>query len=104
MSTNGDYPEQYNEFRNVIEEMITLHVKKSQDYSPWNVKGAGEVGVAVRLWDKVARLMNLLGWDLSSGKLDVSKTPKNESIDDTLLDLASYAVIMIILRRGKWGK
>ena len=101
---NNEYPQQYNEFRNVIEEMMELHLKKSQDYSPWNVNGVGEVGVAVRLWDKVARLMNLLGWDLSSGKLNVAKNPKNESLDDTLIDLASYAVIMIVLRRGKWGK
>jgi hypothetical protein len=48
--------------------------------------------------------MNLLGWDIGSRKITKAKSPKNESIEDTLLDLASYAVIMIVFLRGKWGK
>jgi hypothetical protein len=99
-----DYPEQFAEYQAVLNEIMDIHKRKSQDYSPWNVKGAGEIGVAVRIWDKTARLMNLLGWDIATGKLDKPKNPKNESLDDTLLDLAAYAVIMIVLRRNKWGR
>lgn len=104
MSDNLEYPEQFSEYQNILNQMMALHVSKSQDYSPWNVKGVGEVGVAVRIWDKTARLMNLLGWDIGTGKMSKSKSPKNESIEDTLLDLASYAVILLIVLRGKWGK
>lgn len=98
------YSEQSQEFKKILDDMFELHLKKTSDYSAWNIKGAGEQGVAVRLWDKVARLMNLQGWDIGTGKWTQPKEPKNESIDDTLLDLASYAIIMLILRRGKWGK
>ena len=101
---NDSYPEQFSEYQNILNQMMVLHKQKSEDYSPWNVKGVGEVGVAVRIWDKTARLMNLLGWDIGTGKISKSKSPKNESIEDTLLDLASYAIILLIVLRGKWGK
>jgi hypothetical protein len=105
MTNNNDsYPEQFSEYQNILNQMMALHKQKSEDYSPWNVKGVGEVGVAVRIWDKTARLMNLLGWDIGTGKISKSKSPKNESIEDTLLDLASYAIILLIVLRGKWGK
>jgi hypothetical protein len=104
VNDNNSYPEQFEEYQRILNQMITMHRSKSEDYSPWNVKGVGEVGVAVRIWDKTARLMNLLGWDIGSGKITKAKSPKNESIEDTLFDLASYAVIMIIFLRGKWGK
>ena len=96
--------EQSKEFEMILDDLFQMHKKKTADYSAWNIKGAGEQGVAVRLWDKTARLMNLMGWDIGTGKWSQPKEPKNESIDDTLMDLASYAIIMIILRRGKWGK
>ena len=98
------YAEQKAEFRDVLETLWDMHQRKSADYGPWNVNAVGETGVAVRIWDKVARLMNLLGWDLSTGNFTAPKTPRNESLDDTLMDLASYCIIMIIYRRGKWGK
>jgi hypothetical protein len=98
------FSEQSEEFQKILDDLFELHLKKTSDYSSWNIKGAGEQGVAVRLWDKTARLMNLMGWDIGTGKWSQPKEPKNESIDDTLMDLASYAIIMMILRRGKWGK
>jgi hypothetical protein len=96
--------EQSIEFEMILDDLFQMHKKKTADYSAWNIRGAGEQGVAVRLWDKTARLMNLMGWDIGTGKWSQPKEPKNESVDDTLMDLASYAIIMIILRRGKWGK
>ncbi len=98
------YPEQFAEYRAILDEIYELHVRKSQDYSSMNVHGVGEAGVAVRIWDKTARMMSLLGWDIASGKLTTPSQPKNESLEDTLMDLAAYAIIMLVLRRGKWGK
>lgn len=98
------YPEQFCEYRKILDEIYALHIRKSQDYSSMNVQGVGETGVAVRIWDKTARMMSLLGWDITSGKLNTPNQPKNESLEDTLMDLAAYAIIMLVLRRGKWGK
>ena len=98
------YPEQTAAFEEIIQSMLTTYKLKMEDYSPWNMKGTGELGAMTRLWDKTARLMNLMGFDIGTGKFTARKDPKNESIDDTLLDLANYAIITMILRKGKWGK
>jgi hypothetical protein len=98
------YPEQTAAFEDIIQNMLDTYKMKMEDYSPWNMKGTGELGAITRLWDKTARLMNLMGFDIGTGKFTAYKDPKNESIDDTLLDLANYAIITMILRKGKWGK
>jgi hypothetical protein len=98
------YPEQTAEFERILVDMLAMYELKMNDYSPWNMKGTGEIGAVTRLWDKTARLMNLMGFDIGTGKFTALKDPKNESIDDTLLDLANYAIITMILRKGKWGK
>jgi hypothetical protein len=98
------YPEQTAAFEDIIQNMLDTYKMKMEDYSPWNMKGTGELGAMTRLWDKTARLMNLMGFDIGTGKFTAYKDPKNESIDDTLLDLANYAIITMILRKGKWGK
>jgi hypothetical protein len=45
--------------------------------------------------DKVHRLLTLTR--------SASADPGDESITDTLLDLAVYAVIGVVYLRGKWG-
>ena len=98
------YPEQTAAFEDIVQNMLDTYKAKMEDYSPWNMKGTGELGAITRLWDKTARLMNLMGFDIGTGKFTAYKDPKNESIDDTLLDLANYAIITMILRKGKWGQ
>jgi hypothetical protein len=68
--------------------------------------GTGEIGLVTRLWDKMARLLNLTGFvvEISEAEYVKPKTPKNESIDDTLCDMAVYAIIGQLLRKGVWGK
>lgn len=102
--TEQKCPEQCEEFRKIIETMYQLHLQKNADYSPHNVLATGFLGLVTRVWDKTARLMNLTGFDIGSGKYLGPKTATNESLEDTLLDLANYAIIGLILRRGKWGK
>jgi len=97
-------PEQCAEFRAIIERMYQLHLDKNQDYSPMNILATGMVGVVTRLWDKMARIMNLTGFDIRTGTLRAPKQPKNESLEDSFLDMANYAVIALIMSHGKWGK
>lgn len=100
-------PEQVKAFREILGGMMRTHLKKNADYSPANIMGTGEIGVVTRLWDKTARLMNLVGF-----KIDINmpvefvepKEPRNESIDDTYSDLAVYAIIGKLLRSGDWGR
>ncbi|HBD02445.1 TPA: hypothetical protein DCZ17_02965, partial [Candidatus Collierbacteria bacterium] len=61
-------------------------------YGKGNILSIKELGIAFRTSEKVERLKNLL--------MDPNKTPSNESIDDSWLDIAVYAVIAKMYRKG----
>lgn len=68
--------------------------RKREDYGTGNINMTGEYGVAVRLLDKVCRLVNLL---------KEGKEPNNESVEDTLMDIHNYSDILHVMRKvGKW--
>ena len=80
----------------ILGELTTIMVRKHEDYGPMNIAGApgGPMnGLRVRMYDKLARLNNLV---------DTGDTPNYESIEDTLLDLANYAIIGLLVQRGQW--
>lgn len=99
-------PMQVEGFIEIVMQMYRVHLSKNSDYSPANILGTGEVGLVTRLWDKIARLMNLMGFkiDVQMSSFTQPEAPKHESIDDTLLDAANYSVIGLLLRRGQWGR
>jgi 5'(3')-deoxyribonucleotidase len=99
-------PAQVKAFREIIEKMYSVHLDKNADYSPANILGAGEIGIMTRVWDKVARLMNLMGFRLNIEKSEFAtpKMPREEAVEDSILDLAVYAIIWLIYRQGSWGK
>jgi len=106
-TTEDRCPEQTQAFRELIEAMYQTHLDKNADYSPANILATGQVGLVTRLWDKTARLLNLQGFRFSieeAGTYEPPRQPKNESIEDTYMDLAVYALIGLIVRQGKWGK
>lgn len=74
-------------------ENAALLDRKNRDYSKENISAFGEFGILVRVNDKICRLKNLLA--------NMSQ-PKNESVEDTWTDLANYAVIALMVRRGLW--
>lgn len=106
-STEAQSPNQTAAFIDVVMGLYRTHLSKNADYSPANILATGEVGLLTRLWDKTARLLNLQGFRLritEPGTYEAPRNPKHESVDDTYLDLACYAVIGLLLRRGKWGR
>jgi len=44
--------------------------------------------------DKIARLNHLI--------YETKDTPKNESIEDSFIDLLNYSAIALMVLRGKW--
>jgi hypothetical protein len=85
-------------FHALLEEVATLSDAKNHDYAHEadplsNFRQATQFGltplqgVFVRMGDKYARLSQL-----ASGKV-----PKNESMRDTLIDLAVYSLIAVLL-------
>lgn len=104
-STEQKYPEQTQMFKEIINRMYCTHLEKNADYSPMNILSTGIVGICTRIWDKTARILNLMGWNLQTGEFSSErKSTKDESIEDNLLDLAVYCIIALIFRAGKWGK
>ena len=102
--TEQKYPEQCKMFKEITDNMYKLHLDKNFDYSPSNMLATGMDGAVVRLWDKIARIMNLCGFDILTGTRTEVKEPKNESLLDSFFDAANYSIIALILKAGKWGK
>ena len=76
---------------NVYAKLYDILVKKQKDYGPDNIRkspGGPLNGLTVRLYDKIARLNNLL----QTGAL-----PENESLRDTFIDIANYGVIGVMI-------
>jgi len=89
--------QQFAEFKKIIDDMFELHKRKNNDYGSDNIGALGEGALFVRIWDKVSRLKSLT-WEKKNAQV------KDESIEDTIKDLAVYSIIWLIYRHGKWGK
>jgi len=82
----------------VSDELNSLLLSKHKDYGPTNISmapGGPLNGLRVRMHDKLARINNLLENNLSD-------TPQHESLEDSFKDLANYAIISILVLKGKW--
>lgn len=90
------YPEQFTAFMIVCDALLTQHERKAKAYGAHAIGRFGVFGIAVRMSDKIERLITL------TENQNISDA--DESIDDTLMDLAGYAIIALIVRKGKWGK
>ena len=82
-------------FSQVNEELLTMFLKKHHDYGKGNILDTKELGIAFRVSDKLNRLKYLLS---------NNKNPNNESIEETWVDIAVYAVIAVMYRRGWFQK
>lgn len=78
----------------VLAEIRATLISKQMDYGKSNILDFGEIGILVRTNDKIARLKNLIM---------NNKKAKNESVDDSWKDLAGYAVLALMLRRGTFN-
>lgn len=84
-------------FAELAQECIELYAKKNADYDnsfDENMDKFGEIVGTIRIGDKYSRLEKLTK---PSNKANV----KDESIDDTLIDLACYALMMLSYRKRK---
>ena len=65
----------------------TTLVKKQKDYGPKNIEKFGINGIVIRIYDKIARLENLL---------NKNSFAENEPLQDTLLDIVGYSIIAVM--------
>lgn len=81
-----------------FDEAEKLLLKKHKDYGPKNISGSpgGALnGLRVRIHDKLARINHLY---------DTGSTPENESLRDSFIDMANYAIIALLVLDDKWDK
>ena len=79
-----------------FDENADLLLRKHADYGPKHISlspGGPLNGLRVRMWDKMARINNLI---------DSGATPENESLKDSFQDLANYATIAMLVLDGNW--
>lgn len=84
-----------NEIQKEFMKATALFDKKHSDYGKNNISMSGQVGIVVRMMDKLARIQNLM---------DKKVNPENESMEDSWDDLMNYAAIGKLLGNGKWDE
>jgi len=78
----------------VLSDISDTLIKKQLDYGPNAIKRFGMEGIVIRMSDKMERLINLI---------ELKKDPTvDESIEDTLFDLAGYAIIGLMYLEGNF--
>jgi hypothetical protein len=83
---------------NYTDGLAELLIKKQKDYGPKNISdspGGPLNGLRVRMFDKLARINNLV---------ETGATPQNESLRDSFMDIANYAIIAMMVLDDKWDK
>ena len=80
------------------EGLAELLISKHRDYGPKNISqspGGALNGLRVRMWDKLARINNLI---------ETNADPKHESLEDSFKDMANYAIIGLLVLQEKWPR
>jgi hypothetical protein len=90
------------EFEEAVQQKFqhakSVLLSKHKDYGPTNISlspGGPLNGLRVRMWDKFARINNLI---------DSGATPEHESLKDSFLDMANYAIIAMLVLDDEWDR
>ena len=79
-----------NQFKGITEEMLQTYIRKNHDYGDSFNKSLDKFGIiasVVRMNDKMERIESLMNKE---------SLVKDESIKDTLLDMANYAIMTVM--------
>lgn len=90
--TETEYGNKVRHHADICEELNEIYARKNHDYGDSFGKGYAEYGMVmavIRLEDKLNRLKSLI---------KAESLVKDESINDTLMDLANYAIMTVMER------
>ena len=90
--TETEYGNKVRHHDSICKELNEIYARKNHDYGDSFGKGYAEYGMVmavIRLEDKLNRLKSLI---------KAESLVKDESINDTLMDLANYAIMTVIER------
>lgn len=80
----------------IAKDNVALLLSKHRDYGPKNISqspGGPLNGLRVRMWDKMARINNLI---------ENGAQPEHEGLIDSFKDISNYALIAQMVLKGKW--
>lgn len=83
------------EFKAILDQMNDIYIKKNNDYGDSFNKTCDKFGLMaplIRMTDKLNRFEQLIN-PLTNQRL------QDESIEDTLIDLANYAILTVLYQR-----
>jgi len=100
------YPETSKTFQDIQFNQWQLFCKKQKDYGPKNIS----VGTNLETEEEVKLALTGL-WFRMNDKMQRfqqivinNQEPENESLTDTFMDLANYALIAQLVKEKVWGK
>ena len=96
---SGDVMNKYDRHMEICKKLNETYIKKNHDYGDSFSESYGKYGAVmpiIRLEDKLNRFRNLV----MNGNAEI----KSESMKDTLLDLANYAIMTVIEIENREGK
>ena len=91
MKLSGDVMNKYDRHMEICKKLNEIYKKKNHDYGDSFSESYGKYGAVmpiIRLEDKLNRFRNLV--------MNSNVEVKAESMEDTLLDLANYAIMTVI--------
>lgn len=78
-------------------EMVATLIRKQKDYGPENIARFGNIGLLIRMHDKIARLENI--YQKCDGEFNKAvnvNAVSDETIIDTLIDIIGYSAIALM--------
>lgn len=96
-------------FADLYQEAFELLVERQRKYGKHNIEQQGMLGVYTRMADdKMQRIGRSLNGRVVKGRIildDVDPgTEAGDTLEDALLDVPNYSLIMLALHRGLWGR
>lgn len=90
-----DFAGLFKAWRDEVNQIELLFQAKHKSYGPDNISATELKGIVVRLWDKINRLRRCV---LENNEEVLS----DETLEDTLQDVADYAIIGLLLLHEIW--
>ena len=93
IETGGTQMKKYERHSEITKQLNEIYIAKNTDYGDAfgdTFKKLGIISAVTRIVDKTNRLMSL------SAKTEAERNVKDETIKDTLMDLANYALMTLI--------
>lgn len=76
------------EYKTIQDELYEIFIKKNKDYGNTNLDTFGQIGIMIRLQDKINRYINV-----SKNNINLVE---DETLDDTIKDLINYCYLFLI--------